>query len=202
MSYTFVTAARITLSRKGFDAWLDTPVPAAAIENPAAMFEGWYWSDRAAPADWSDVATGVTPRDLVAARLADTETLTVLRHHEGALEAYLWTVGRTGAWEPTARQLLLMLAGAGAFKDDAAEDHVLFWEEPAGTLPTDALLALLAVDRRGARFVGKRPLDALLAALEPAEAAFADLAEAVEEDEDGTQPLDPAYLDPAALPTP
>lgn len=198
MSYTFITAARITMPRKGFEAWLDAPA-APAVENPAAMFAGWYWSDRAAAADWSDLPAA-TPRDLITARLADTETLTVLRHHDGALEAYLWTVGHSGAWELPARQLLLMLAGASRYKDDDTEDHVLFWEDAAGSLPTrdeDAVLALLAVGRGYARFTGKRPLGPLLARLEPVEEAFAELAESVEDDDDpqgATVHVDPAVL--------
>jgi hypothetical protein len=166
VSFTFVTAARITLTRKGFDA-----------------------------------ETQATPRDLLTARItADPEALTVLRHRDGALEAYLWTVGHSGAWETPAQRLLLMLAGAAAFKDDDAEDHILFWEDAAGTLPTrneDALLALLAVGRRHARFVGGRPLADLLTVLEPAEEAFAELAESME-DCDGPQGPS-AYVDPAVV---
>ncbi|MFC4036970.1 hypothetical protein ACFO1B_00925 [Dactylosporangium siamense] len=199
MSYTFITAARITMPRKGFDAWLGTPLPpASTISNPASMFEGWYWSSREASSTWTSSAT--TPRDLLAERLTDPTTLTVVRHHDGALEAYLWTVGYSGAWEGPAQQLLLMLAGAGAFKDDDSMDHVLFWEDAAGALPTrneDALLALLAVDRQGARFIGRRPLADLLAGLSPVEEAFAELAEVLEEslDEGAPQPLDPTYVD-------
>ena len=159
MSFTFITAARIAMPRKGFDAWLDTAI-GASISNPAAMFSGWYWSDRVSPTDWSDVATGATPRDVLTARVNDTEVLTVLRYQDGALEAYLWTVGYSGAWEAPARRLLLMLAGVAAFKDDDTEDHVLFWEDAAGALPTrneDALLSLLAVGKGHARFVGQAP---------------------------------------------
>ncbi|MGI5176975.1 hypothetical protein ACQEVZ_11635 [Dactylosporangium sp. CA-152071] len=179
MSYTFITAARITMSREGFDTWMDAPVPPASrIENPSAMFAGWWWSDRTP--QWSTDADAETPRSVLAERADDPQTLTVLRHHDGALEAYLWTVGHSGFWEPPAQQLLLMLAGAAAVKTDDTEDHVLFWEDAAGTLPTrdeSALISLLAVGRDSARFVGRRPLADLLTRLAPVEEAFAELAE-------------------------
>ncbi|MET7426592.1 hypothetical protein [Dactylosporangium sp. NPDC005555] len=181
MSYTFITAARIAMPGKAFDEWLDTPVPdATIIENPSAMFTGWWWSDRTPDGPFS--APGATPRSLVAA--LDSVGITVLRHHDGALEAYLWTPGQSGFWEAPARQLLLMLAGAAAFKDGDTEDHVLFWEDAAGALPfrnEDALIALLTVGRGYARFTGRRPLADLLTALEPAEAAFAELAESYDD---------------------
>jgi hypothetical protein len=66
-------------------------------------------------------------------------------------------------------------------------------------------LALLAVGEGRVRFVGKRPLGDLLAELKPIEDAFADLAEALDEDldvehpQDSVVPLDPRYIDPAVL---
>ncbi|MFF5231647.1 hypothetical protein [Dactylosporangium sp. NPDC000521] len=183
MSFTFITAARIAMSREGFDTWLDAPVPPASrIENPAEMFAGWWWSDRTP--QWSTDAVVETPRSVLAARAADPQALTVLRHHDGALEAYLWTVGHSGFWEPPAQRLLLMLAGAAAFKTDDTEDHVLFWEDAAGTLPSGndpALISLLAVGRGSARFVGSRPLTDLLTRLAPVEEAFAELAESYDD---------------------
>ncbi|WP_327002895.1 hypothetical protein OHA72_48705 [Dactylosporangium sp. NBC_01737] len=205
MSYTFVTAARIVMPREGFESWLDAPVASGTvIENPAEMFAGWYWGDREGEADWSDAETGQTARQLLAERVASPEAMTVLRYRNGALEAYLWTVGYSGFWETPARQLLLMLAGAGAFKADDTEDYVLFWEDAGGMLPErneDALLALLAAGRRRVRFAGKRPLADILGRLKPVEEAFHELAEAL--DDDDPQPsavlLDPTYIDPAVL---
>ncbi|WP_326559165.1 hypothetical protein [Micromonospora sp. NBC_01796] len=215
MSFTFVTAARISMPRKGFDSWLDVPITSAAvIENPADTFVGWYWGDREGQADWGDTETDLTPRQLLAGRVAASctangdEVLTVLRYRDGALEAFLWTVGYSGAWETTVRRLLLMLAGAAEVKDDGPDDYVLFWEDAVGMLPRrdpDSPLALLAVSKGRVRFVGKRPLVELLAELKPAEDAFADLAEALDEDldvedpQDSVVPLDPQYVDPAVL---
>lgn len=39
MSDTFVVAARIPMSREGFEAWLATPIPGlSGIANPADMY--------------------------------------------------------------------------------------------------------------------------------------------------------------------
>ncbi|WP_326557355.1 hypothetical protein [Micromonospora sp. NBC_01796] len=215
VSFTFVTAARIPMPRTGFDSWLDVPIASAAvIENPADMFVGWYWGDREGQADWTDAETDLTPRELLAGRVAAScavngdGVLTVLRYRDGALEAYLWTVGYPGVWETAARRLLLMLAGAGAVKDDGPDGYVLFWEDAAGMLPRrdqDSPLALLTVNNSRVRFVGKRPLADLLAEPEPVEDAFAELAEALDEDldvedaQDSVAPLDPRYIESAVL---
>ncbi|GLY00239.1 hypothetical protein [Actinoplanes sp. NBRC 101535] len=188
MSYTFVTAARIRMPESSYREWLDTPVPTASIiENKADMFGGWCWDGRDCPDDWSTSETDWTPRRLLTARAAgaDGETFTVVRHRDGALEAYFWTVGEHVVWEFAARRLLLTLAGAARFTGDDGGGHVLFWEDTAGVLPdADNLLALLAVDGGAARFAGPCPLDEVLAALAPVEEAFGELAEAFDEDEE------------------
>ncbi|WP_033342632.1 hypothetical protein [Catenuloplanes japonicus] len=167
MSYSFVVAARITISGEAFETWLDTPLPATVvIENPGDMFAGWYWDDRERPEDWSDAGTGITPRELLALRDPE-DTITLVRHRDGALEAYLWTPAQSGSWATGQQRLLLMLAGAGGDGD------VLFWEETDGSLPSeDSLLALLRVDAHGARFVEDALLGPILTALKPAEDAF------------------------------
>ncbi|GAB7051208.1 hypothetical protein [Catenuloplanes indicus] len=171
MSYSFVVAGRLPMSRDAFGAWLDAPVPGpAVISNPGDMFAGWYWDDRPRPEDWSDAPATGTPRDLLAARDPE-DTITVVRHERGALEAYLWTPAWSGAWAPAQQRLLLMLAGA------RVPGHVLFWEDAAGALPdADSLLALLSVTPDRARFLGRTDIGPLLDELRPVEEAFSEAA--------------------------
>ncbi|MFI5846076.1 hypothetical protein ACIA8K_40875 [Catenuloplanes sp. NPDC051500] len=168
MSFSFVVAGRIPMSPATYETWLDAPVPGSAIiDNPGDMFAGWYWDDRARPENWSNAPAGATPREIVATRDPE-DTITLVRHERGALEAYLWTPARSGHWTTGQQQLLLMLAGAGD------TGHVLFWEDASGSLPSgDSLLALL----RGSRFVpAADDLDQLIDALRPAEDAFFEIA--------------------------
>ncbi|GAA3220629.1 hypothetical protein GCM10010532_050420 [Dactylosporangium siamense] len=176
-------ATRMPMSRTGFEAWLDAPLPGLdIIENPAAMWTGWV--DDAGDPDWdlADLAgypaavtaireaRGSTPRRLLAARAAGGST--VARHHDGALELYLYDYHADTYGTQTS---LLMLAGAGRHAEAGAATPVLHWGGdvyPDLPLGGDQPLAVLLVDRAGARFVDRYPVDALIERLRPVEAVF------------------------------
>ncbi|MGY0233991.1 hypothetical protein [Longispora urticae] len=205
MSDSFLIAARIPISREGFDRWLDGT--GAPIADPDRMYAGWYW-DGDTP-DWSPDPT-VTAREFFAGRVADScdgrSTITVLRHRDGALEAYLFDAGHRPGTVHTA---LSLLAAAGP---PESASLALFWAETAGNLldaDSGAWLAVLAIGPDGgARFVADRDLTATVAGLRPVEEAFFEQAERLAEDEEswdadgdpGTDiPRDPAFVDPAVL---
>jgi hypothetical protein len=131
-----------------------------------------------------------TPLDRLAERAAGGMTLA--RHRDGALEVYLYDYhGDTYGTQTE----LLMLAGAARFAD--ADAPVMFWGGdvyPDLPLGGDLPLAVLLVDRDGARFVDRYPLDALLTGLRPVEAVFVAAGEAAggEGDWDAETLLDPA----------
>jgi hypothetical protein len=210
-----MVAARIPMSREGFEAWLRTPVEdLGGISNPAEMFDGRLWDGRRAEDEWDAAGVGATPGEYFAERVEDScggnEECGVLLHRDGALEVYLFHLGYSRRSVHTA---LLMLAAAGGFKSGSADDTVLFWAEAGATLlPADAdgWLAVLSVGTDGARFVPARDLTDVVAGLRPAENRFFDLVERLsEESEDwdwesgeqfGTRtPRDPAFTDPAVL---
>ncbi|MFJ8229423.1 hypothetical protein ACIQ9E_05595 [Streptomyces sp. NPDC094448] len=216
MSDSFMVAARIPMSREGFEAWLSTPAAVPGpIVNPDGMFDGWFWSGRRADTEWDSVALGVTPREFFAeqtdASCRGESPTGVLVHRDGALEAYVFHLGYQ---EESIHTALLMLAAAGAHKSGPEEDTVLFWAETSARLwPADATgwLAVLSVGRERARFVGTRDLTAVVAGLRPAEGLFFDLVARMAEDEENRDsgrpfrtdaPRDPAFTDPAVLDRP
>ncbi|MFF5232853.1 hypothetical protein [Dactylosporangium sp. NPDC000521] len=191
------------MSRAGFDGWLAAPLPGLdVIANPAAMWTGWAIDG--ADADWDLTAlagspaavAGIraararTPLELLAARAAGGFTLA--RHRDGALEIYLYDYHA----DPYSTQTdLLMLAGAGRFADAGAP--VMHWGGdvyPDLPLGGDRPLAVLLVDRDGARFTDHYPVGALIESLRPVEAAFLAASPADGEDAgwDPTGVLDPA----------
>ena len=200
---SYMLATRMPMSRGGFDAWLTTPLPGLdVIANPAAMWTGWVedaedpdW-DLTAIAGYPAAVAGIrdaragTPLRLLAARAA--QGVTVARHHDGALEVYLYDYHGEGY---TTQTELLMLAGAGRFADAAAP--VMYWGGdiyPDLPLGGDQPLAVLLVARASARFVDRYPVGALIAALRPAEAAFLAASETAGDaagDWDSSQALDP-----------
>lgn len=169
------------MSRAGFDAWLRTPLPGPdVIADPAAMWTGWAadgagtdW-DLAGLAGYPAAVAGIrearagTPLQRLAERTA--QGVNVARHHDGALEVYLYDYhGDTYGTQTD----LLMLAGAGRFAEEEAA--VLHWGGdvyPDLPLGGDLPLAVLLVGPGGARFVDRFPVDALIARLRPLEAAF------------------------------
>ncbi|GAA1620993.1 hypothetical protein GCM10009679_27240 [Saccharothrix algeriensis] len=202
-----MVAARIPMSRTGFEGWLSTPLPGVeAVENPDAMWRGW--GNDGAAADWAlgqlaaypAVAAGIlaaragTPLDRLAERAAGGMTLA--RHRDGALEVYLYDYHGDSYGTQTD---LLMLAGAGRFADAGAESAVLHWGGhvyPDLPLSGDQPLAVLLVGSAAARFAYPHPVPALIEHLRPVEADF--LA-AVAACDDGAE-WDPAGLvDPAIL---
>lgn len=176
MSDTFVVAARIPMGRGEFERWLDTPGPGIeAIENPASMYDGWFWDGKAA--DWQHAEVGVTPREYFAACFAgDITGLTyVLTYRDGALEAYLM---HFGFCESNVHTALLMLASAGRLSTEAAPSTVLFWAETSGSMfaaDSDGWLATLSVGVDGARFAADLDLTETIAGLRTAEASYFDL---------------------------
>ncbi|MER6677417.1 hypothetical protein [Streptomyces sp. NPDC000983] len=215
MSDSFLVAARVPMTRDGFERWLSTPVvDLGRIANPADMFDGWYWDGRRADTGWDSVGTGTTPRAFFAERAEDACSgaagTGVLVYREGALEVYLLHLGYR---EWSVHTALLLLAAAGEFKSEAAEDTVLFWAETGAGLwdaDDDGWLAALSVGRDGARFVADRDLTGTVAGLRPVESLFFDMVERLAEEEDDWDadsgrgfrtetPLDPAYTDPSVL---
>ncbi|MGV9313823.1 hypothetical protein ACWDR0_16780 [Streptomyces sp. NPDC003691] len=181
---SFMLAARIPMSREGFEEWLRTPLPGLdIIENPSAMYTGWA-ADGTAP-DWDltgiaarypQAVAGIradlakTPGQLLAPRAADGGDL--LRHRDGALEVYLYDYHGE---ETSTRTQLLMLAGAGRFTPPGTEAPVMYWGgdiDPGLPMPGDKPLAVLLVTAARSRFVADYPLDELNAELAPVEADF------------------------------
>ncbi|MGW0659786.1 hypothetical protein [Streptodolium elevatio] len=200
-------ATRIPMERDGFDAWLAAPLPGLdAIADPRAMYAGWG-ADGSVP-DWdltelADYPAAVaairadrerTPLELLAARAAGGFTLA--RHHDGALEIYLYDYHGESS---TTHTELLMLAGAGRFARPGTESPVMFWGgdvdpglPPRGHLP---LVVMVVVGSGPARFVETYPVHELTDSLRTVEQAF--LAAVVEGDAesygwDPSQVLDPA----------
>ncbi|MCG8923009.1 hypothetical protein [Lentzea sp. CC55] len=215
MSDSFLVAARIPLSREGFEAWLRTPVEdLGVISNPGAMFDGWFWGGRDREPDWDSAGVGTTPGQYFAERVDDScggnEECGVVLHRDGALEVYLFHLGYS-AW--SIHTALLVLAAAGRFQAEDAEGAVLFWAETgANLLPADSRgwLSVLSVGGDGARFVASRDLTEVVAALRPAESRFFELVERLAGEseefdwESGEEfrtetPRDPAFTDPAVL---
>ncbi|MFD9701862.1 hypothetical protein [Lentzea sp. NPDC059081] len=213
MSDSFMVAARIPMSRDGFESWLRTPVKdLGAIANPEAMFDGWLWHGRRADTEWQSTGVGMTPAEYFAERVDDScggdEECGVLLHRDGALEAYLLHFGYS---EWRVHTALLMLAAAGEFKSEPAEDTVLFWAETGANLwPADATgwLAVLSVGTDGARFVDARDLTEVVAGLRTVESRFFEMVALLgEESEDWDSgedfrtetPRDPLFTDPAVL---
>jgi hypothetical protein len=135
-SDSFVVAARIPMSREGFEKWLSTPVEdLSKISNPEAMFDGWLWNGRRTATEWDSNDVGTTPGEYFAKRAEDScrvnEECGVLLHRDGALEAYLLHFGYS---ERSVHTALLMFAAAGEFKSEHAEDTVLFWAETGANL--------------------------------------------------------------------
>lgn len=216
MSDTFLVAARIPMSREGFEGWLSTPARGLSrIVNRADMFDGWLWNGSRADREW-DLADGeITPREFFSEAIEDTcsgasQDGCIVLHRDGALEAYLFHFGYK---EWSVHTALLMFAAAGEFKSEAAEDTVLFWAETGGSLwPPDATgwLAVLSVGKSEARFVSERDLTETVAGLRPVESRFFDMIERLGEEEESWDwesgrdfqtdtPRDPAFVDPAVL---
>lgn len=215
MSDSFMVAARIPMSRDGFEAWLSAPVSdLGVIVNPADMFDGWLWNCRRADTEWNSVGIKMTPREFFAERVEDSceggGAADVLLYRDGALEAYLLHLGYR---EWSVHTAMLMFAAAGEFKSGSAEDTVLFWAETGANLwPADAdgWLAVLSVGRHGARFVDAMDLTDAVAGLRPVENRFFELVERLAEEEESWDwdsgqdfrtetPRDPAFTDPSVL---
>ncbi|GAB4058451.1 hypothetical protein [Catellatospora paridis] len=180
---SYMLATRMPMSRDGFDAWLSTPLPGHdVIANPDEMWLGWATGDLTP--DWeltaiADSPAAVatyrasrtrTPLELLAARAAGGFTLA--RHHDGALEIYLYDYHADTYATLTD---LLMLAGAGRFADGDAEAPVVYWGgDVYPGLPFDdsSVLSVLLVGRTAARFTATYPFAALAARLRPVEEAF------------------------------
>jgi hypothetical protein len=216
LSDSFLVAARVPMSREGFEAWLRKPVTdLSGIANPHEMFDGWLWDGRRPDAGWDGLEVGLTPGEYFAERVDDScgkaEECGVLLHRDGALEVYLFHVGYS---ERNIRTALLVLAAAGEFKSEPAEDAVLFWAETGANLwPADAdgWLAVLSVGKDGARFVAERDLTDVVTGLRPVENRFFELVERLAEDGEEWDsdedfrtetPRDPAFTDPAVLAEP
>lgn len=203
---SYMLATRMPMSRDGFDAWLSTPLPdLGVIANPDEMWRGWAaddmmpdWALTAIAGSPAAVATyhadrTRTPLELLAARAAAGFTLA--RHHEGALEVYLYDYHADHYGTQTD---LLMLAGAGRFAAGDAESPVLHWGgdvHPGLPFDDGSVLSVLLAGRTSARFTAAYPFAALVEVLRPVEQAF--LGAVV--DPDGEDPgWDPAHvLDPA-----
>lgn len=214
---SFMLATRIPMSRGGFDEWLRTPLPGLnIIENPSAMYAGWAsdgtdpdWGLTEIAAHYPSALAGIradrdrTPLQLLAPRAA--QGLTLLRHRDEALEAYLYDYHgeQTGA-----QTCLLMLAGAGRFAHPGTETPVMYWGGdvyPGLPMPGDQPLAVLLVANTRSRFVHTCALDALIGNLTPSEADFL-TATTYGQDEAPAHPssnlLDPAFhAHPGAAPT-
>ncbi|MGW0662143.1 hypothetical protein [Streptodolium elevatio] len=182
-------AARVPMTREGFEAWLDAPVPGVeVVANPGEMFTGWFWDGSSSADRWDRLDADTTAREFFAECVEEScagrSTTVVLLHREGALEAYLFEVGYD---EYTMHTAMLLLAGAGRFRSEPGDDYVLFWAETSGALlkpSSDAWLAVLSVGQEGARFVGRVDLAETVAALKPAEERFYALIERMAEDEE------------------
>jgi hypothetical protein len=202
VSDSFMVAARIPMTRDGFDRWLDVEIPAAAdaIENPGAMYTGWFWDGKSPENDWNLDRDGRTPRSLFAEPIVKGHGAVVLRHRDDALEAYLFHWG-FDRW--SVHMALLALAAAGRHATGDAE--ALFWAETSGSLcPPDwnGRLACLAVGRTTARFRARHDLTEVIEALRPAESAFFALMQRLHgEEQEGAYPSarDPEFVDPAVL---
>jgi hypothetical protein len=203
---SFMLATRMPMSRGGFDEWLRTPLPVLdIILNPSAMYAGWA-SDGVDP-DWDLTAIadypaasaairadrGKTPLQLLAARAA--QGFTLVRHHDDALEAYLYDYHG----DPYSAQTeLLMLAGAGRFAHGDIETPVMYWGGdvyPDLPLGGDPPLAVMVVGNTRAWFVGNYPIDTLIADLRSVETDF--LAAAVDQGDEGFRWDSSEVLDPA-----
>lgn len=126
------------------------------------------WANDGADLEWDPAADRDPPLRRLAARAAAGYTLA--RHHDDALEIYLYDYHGD---VPGTQEDLLMLAGAGRFADAGAP--VMYWGGdvyPDLPLGGDRPLAILLVDRDGARFVDSYPVAALIERLRPVEAAF------------------------------
>ncbi|RKE02741.1 hypothetical protein [Catellatospora citrea] len=201
---SYMLATRMPMSREGFDAWLHTPLPGHdVITNPDEMWLGWAAEDMTP--DWeltaiADSPAAVatyrqsrtrTPRELLAARAAGGFTLA--RHHDGALEIYLYDYHADTYGTLTD---LLMLAGAGRFAD--AEAPVAYWGgdvHPGLPFDDGSVLAVLLVGRTAARFTAAYPFAALAGQLRPVEEAF--LGAVVDPDGDDPGWDSSLVLDPA-----
>lgn len=176
VSDTFVVAGRIPMERKGFEQWLEMPVPGVeVIENRGAMYDRWFWDGKVP--DWGQVEEGVTVREYFADCFGeDVGGLTyVVRYREGALEVYLM---HFGFCESNVYTALVMLAAAGRLSSEAAPSVVLFWAETSGSMfsaDSDAWLATLSVGVEGARFVAGIDLAGTVAQLRAAEASYFEL---------------------------
>ncbi|MCF1592927.1 hypothetical protein [Streptomyces muensis] len=216
VSDTFLVAARIPMSRDGFEAWLSTPIPdVSRIANPAEMFDGWCWNGERADREWDSVDGGITPREFFSqaiekACFSASQDGCLVLYREGALEAYLFHFGYK-QWN--VHTALLMFAGAGEFKSETDEDTVLFWAETGGNLwdaDDTGWLAVLSVGKGEARFVSERDLTNTVAGLRPVESRFFDMIERLGEEEESWDwesgrdfrtdtPRDGAFVDPAVL---
>ncbi|MEU1519987.1 hypothetical protein ABZ490_49095 [Streptomyces sp. NPDC005811] len=218
MSDSFLVAARIPMTRDGFERWLSTPVAdLSAIANPADMFDGWLWDGRRADTEWDSADTGTTPREYFAERAegacSGKSVDGVLVYRDGALEAYLLHLGYR---ERSIHTALLLLAATGPFTSGDTEDTVLFWAETGAGLwdaDDDGWLAVLSVGRSGARFVDARDLTGTVAGLRPVEDRFFEMVERLAEEEESwawdsgrdfrtETPRDPAFTDPSVLERP
>ncbi|MBB5867794.1 hypothetical protein F4553_001173 [Allocatelliglobosispora scoriae] len=210
MSDSFMIAARVPMTRQGFEQWLDAPIDPGAISNPGEMFRGWYWDGKEVTDEWRQVAKETTPRRYFASRVAQDAApgqVTVIVHRDGALEVYLLHFGYQ-RWD--VHTALTLLAGTAAYTD-SPQSLVMFWAETGGNLfkpDDDGWLAVLSVGDHGARFVTEADLTATVAGLRPAEQLFFDLIERLSEEEEAwdeesgapfptTATRDEAFVDPA-----
>ncbi|MEU7826331.1 hypothetical protein [Catellatospora sp. NPDC049133] len=203
---SYMLATRMPMSRDGFDTWLSTPPPdLGVIANPDEMWRNWAAADATPDWDLTEIAGSPaaaatyranrtrTPLDLLAARAAGGYTLA--RHHEGALEIYLYDYH---ADHYAAQTDLLMLAGAGRFADGDAEVPVLYWGgdvHPGLPFDDGSVLSVLLVGGTQARFSAAYPFAALVEGLRTVEVAF--LGAVVDPDGDDPGWDSSGVLDPA-----
>ncbi|GAA1362989.1 hypothetical protein [Catellatospora chokoriensis] len=203
---SYMLATRMPMSREGFDAWLHTPLPGRdVITNPDEMWLGWATADMAP--DWELTAIAGSPAAVATYRASRTRTplellaaraaggFTLARHHDGALEIYLYDYHADTHGTLTN---LLMLAGAGRFADGNAETPVLYWGgdvHPGLPIDDRSVLSVLLVGRTAARFTARYPFPALTQRLLPVEEAFLGAVVDPEGDEpgwDSSEVLDPS----------
>ncbi|MFB9412363.1 hypothetical protein [Dactylosporangium matsuzakiense] len=153
---SYMVAARIPMTRAGFEDWLDTPVPGTgAIADAETVWPRW-------------TPLPGTPRARLTARAAQGWTLA--RHVGGVLELYLYDYHADAG---TTQAELLLLAAAG--RRATAETAAMYWGGngyPDLPFGGDEPIAVLLTGPDGARFTDRYRRPALLAHLRPAETAF------------------------------
>lgn len=177
MSDQFNIAARLPMTRAGFDRWLAraTTPPRDAFDWKA-MYRGWYWEGtmvlESPPAEAPTVGLSL------ASRLPSGESANalVVRHLDEALVLYDAVI--LGPDHERAQRTMSLMAQAAEDMKEGSTGHFAYWAEIGGALPgPNDLLALGEVSRgSGARFLtprdfpDARALQRAIGTLKPAEA--------------------------------